>query len=322
MANQPVDFTGDKRRKVTGLVRLVMIKIGHFAPVIGVTAIGLLIQGCTTENTQALHPRGDLTDQAIFGQYTVSTFRSQKGQGSWQVSRNGRPVRGGHGWVFRIGRISPEEDGLPADCLGKDINGNGIPDIVIYEWTGGAHARFIARVVELERHCRLLAEIDGIDSVPRFRDLNSDGVLEIVLQDKTYRYWPGCYAESPAPTVVLRWNQREYLADARLMSIPPPSRDEIKAKAERIAQDAQWAGDPSGQYSRWYIPQELFQTALDLMYGGHEEEGWAFIRLAWTPKYPIDSDLLEEMRALMDRSPYWKEIKKQRASSKSVQATK
>ena len=299
-----------------------MIKIGHLAPVIGVVAMWLLAQGCATKNTRALPPQGDLTDQAIFGQYTVSTFRSQEGHGAWQITRDGKPVRGGQGWVFKIGQVSPEEGGMPADCLGKDINGDGTPDIVIYEWTGGAHARFIARVVELSGDCRLIAEIDGIDSVPRFQDLNSDGVLEVVLEDKTYRYWPSSYAASPAPTVILRWNRGKYLADAKLTATPLPSRDKIKEKAERVARDPQWARGPSGQYSRSYIPRELLQTALDLMYGGHEEEGWEFIRLAWTPKYPVDSGLLEELKSLMDRSPYWMEIKEQRASDRSVEETR
>ena len=276
---------------------------------------GLLIFGCTTGNVGRARAPGELTARMVLGEYTVKTFASED-EGRWEVARNGRLLLRGHGWRFHIGMMPHEDECFPAELLGKDITGNGKPDIVIFEWTGGAHACFVARVIALDEQagdCRLLAEIDGIDSLPRFKDLDGDGVLEIVLHDMTFRYWPGCFANSPMPRVVLRWQNDKYVADARLTATPMPDSTELAAKAANIAQDPEWDRDRTGVYSCWCIPQSLFQTALDLMYGGHEEQGWEFIRLAWTPKYPLDQALSEELRGLLQHSPYWRTLKRERA---------
>jgi hypothetical protein len=294
--------------------------------------------GCTTSTSELSRPKGNLikqvkqgeytistfqtddydfaTEQIVVGEYTIRTFRPDDGDASWNVSNNGRVLIGGHGFCFSIAGMEHYKDCFPADLTGKDINGDGKPDIVIFEWTGGAHSSFVARVIELDGDCRLLAEINGIDSVPEFKNVDQDGVLEIVLLDMTYRYWPGCFATSPAPTVILRWNGKKYVPDARLMATPPPNDAELKAKALKISQDEEW--DQSGKYRQGDIPQDLFQTALDLMYGGYEEKGWEFIKMAWTPHYPVDNDVLEQLRLLMGRSPYWKEVVQQRSSIKNT----
>jgi|GEM_PF-6867590 len=106
------------------------------------------------------------------------------------------------------------------------------------------------------------------------------------------------------------------------METPAPSLAELKSRAEGIQGDDDWNDRVfnSGKYSRAFIPEGLFQFALDLIYGGHEKLGREFIETAWTPKYPLDRELLAECDALLAKSPYWQVIKEQRRSGKNVEA--
>jgi len=56
------------------------------------------------------------------------------------------------------------------------------------------------------------------------------------------------------------------------------------------------------------IPRKLFSYALDLMYSGHEDLGWQFIEQAWSSRYPLDDQMLIDMRERLEKSPYWGEV--------------
>jgi hypothetical protein len=221
------------------------------------------------------------------------------------------------GWHFFLeGQAWNDEKGVRIPAAGKDITGSGKPNLVVYEWTGGFHCCYIAYVFELGSSVTLLAEIDGQHAAPKFVDLDGDSIPEITLYDWTFEYWPGSFAASPAPKVVLRWENGRYVPDAKLMEVQAPSAQDLRQKAESIRNDEVW-NDRAYEHLRWFIPQELFQTALDLMYGGHEELGRKFIGMAWSKEYPLDNDLLAEFDALLLESPYWPAIKRQRASKDS-----
>jgi hypothetical protein len=70
---------------------------------------------------------------------------------------------------------------------GTDINGNGIPDLIVTEWTGGAHCCYTAHVFELGEAFRKIGEIPGRDGGLLFRDLDRDGIYEAVVQDERGR---------------------------------------------------------------------------------------------------------------------------------------
>jgi len=60
------------------------------------------------------------------------------------------------------------------------------------------------------------------------------------------------------------------------------------------------------------IPVELFPTALDLMYSGHEELGWKFIHSAWNDKNADKELVLEKLRGRLGESSYWQELQSPR----------
>lgn len=256
----------------------------------------------------------DVTGEVAIGRYIVRTYLdTEHDGGSWEILADGCRVLAGEGWRFGIGRMWEESvDEDPETLIGRDINGDGVPEVVLYEWTGGAHCCFVARVISLGQKCCILAEIEGQHSVPEFLDCDGDGLMEVVVHDWTFAYWPDCFATSPAPRVVLRWNGASYVADAVLTAAPAPPLPQLRARADEIRCQG-WRSHR--------IPQELFGTALDLMYSGHEDLGWQFIGWAWKPDVPLDEELLKELHERLAQSRYWGQLQRDRGVAGRKAAT-
>src|SRR5688572_4139126 len=97
----------------------------------------ILFAACSCSTTH------NLDDQLTVAGYTITTGRSPEGGGILMIAK-GRLVvhqQTNQAGVFYIGPNSPETDAKNLSSLspGTDINGNGIPDLVVTEWTGGAH---------------------------------------------------------------------------------------------------------------------------------------------------------------------------------------
>jgi len=171
----------------------------QFMKIIGPLIATLLLSaggsGCkkpTPDEGATFVPNGAMRDEATFDGFTVRTYRSGAGCGSFEILRGERRIYAQHGFCFSIGG----QEGNRKDVMrwapvpGADITGNGRPDVIVYEWTGGAHCSFIARVFELGDRCEKLATIDGVHGTPAFVDVDRDSVPEVVIYDWSFAYWP------------------------------------------------------------------------------------------------------------------------------------
>jgi len=252
--------------------------------------------------------RGELTDECTFGIYTIRTYRTRYGDGSLEILKSGQTIYDQHGWVFEIGDRGSMCHSLEFNLIGGDLTGNGKANVVIYEWSGGAHCCYTMFLFQIDGVVKQIAEIDGEDSVPNFADMDGDSVPELLLHDMSYSYWPGSFADSPCPRVILRWSKNSYIVAPELMISPAPSIQELENEAAKIRESERWTSGPNSEYNHYNIPKELFRNALDLMYADHKDLGWKFIEMAWTEKFPVDKELLEELRKRMASSPYWKQL--------------
>jgi hypothetical protein len=97
--------------------------------------------------------------------------------------------------AFYIGPNSPETDAKNTATInpGTDINGNRIPDLIVTEWTGGAHCCYTAHMFELGAAFTKIGEIPERDGGVLFRDLDEDGVYKAVVQDGGREVVLRCY---------------------------------------------------------------------------------------------------------------------------------
>jgi len=251
-----------------------------------------------------------LQDKQVYHDYEVRIFRDDEfGEGYFEVFQKNKLIYKQEGFKFRIGLVYADEDlgsetkgkGNELVAMGKDITGKGIPNLVVSEWTGGAHCCFYFYVFEIGKHFRKIAKLDaGHGDLSHFEDLNGDNRLEFITADWTFAYWRAPFAQSPAPEIILTFRNSTYQLAADLMCKPQPNAKEIEDKAREIQSDA--------SLRKGHPPVALWSYMLDLIYTGNAETAWQFSEIAWASKVPGKEEFLRDFQAQLAKSPYWRQI--------------
>jgi len=162
------------------------------------------------------------------------------------------------------------------EIFGKDITGNGVPNLIVRQYLGGAHGAYRYLVLELDGSA--VKEVDIINGLEaEFRDLNNDGLPEITGIDRAYDYFLGdSFAVSPCPLVVLSFDkaQAKYVLDKQLMTKSPFSPDQLNEISKKYREDTRWQKESRP-------PSVLFDTMLKLIYSGNEIQAWELFDASW-----------------------------------------
>jgi hypothetical protein len=237
-------------------------------------------------------------------------FRVEEWRGSLEILRNNQRVHYVEGGRFTV-NTGAKVSNLPV--AGKDITGDGTPDLVVEENSGGAHCCYSYVILSLGSELKKLAEIHSDDSQLKFEDIDNDGIYELISRDWTFAYWETSFANSPAPTVIFRLKDTIYQFASDLMKKPAPQPEEISAwvadvkrsmdatPQEASQQDKRWAGGG--------VPSLLWNYMLQLIYSGNGEAAWKFIDSAWPQSRPGKQEFLDAFKRQLANSRYWQDLK-------------
>jgi len=238
-------------------------------------------------------------DEARVGLFVVRVVGGEDEPQRVVVSRDGRTVyETAPGWRMRIGRLSgPEAGGVEP---GTDVNADGIPDVTLWDWSGGAHCCFTTIVLSLGTRVDSLVTIATGNSGGRFVNLDEDPQLEFETAEDGFAYWPGSFAGSPHPRVVLDWEGRRLVASCAL-TFQPVTDDSMRELADRLRKEIDWSDDQLSVSAA-----QLFTAMADLQYAGHPDRAIALYRELRPENRAGDLDaLLVEYGSVLGRSPYW-----------------
>jgi hypothetical protein len=273
-------------------------------------------------SSAAFSPPGELVWEEHFEDYQVKTYRHNEesfsetlcdklpsrlasliesiqensSEAGFEILKHGRRVYSQYGYNFRIAEL---EGG--GEVIGRDITGNGTPKIALTDDAGrqGGGELF---VFECGEQFRLIADVESWGVYPRLKDLDGDGIPEVIASDNAFYHWPVCMDGEPMPEVILRWRDGKYVAAKDLMFKPAPTQDELSAKAAQIRTSPEWE-------SGW-APEALWTNAIALMYEGHEDLGRKFVEGAWKPGFPRKKDLIDYfLNGRLETSIYWQDLK-------------
>jgi len=100
------------------------------------------------------------------------------------------------------------------DSPAHDINQNGVADIIINSYSGGAHCCNSTKIYELSSNpegADAIKIFDYVSECPaEIKDLNDDGISEIIGCDSAWAYRYCSFANSPLPTIVWTWDGEYY----------------------------------------------------------------------------------------------------------------
>jgi len=189
-----------------------------------------------------------------------------------------------------------------SDVSGTDINGDGLPDLVVSAWSGGAHCCYSSGVYSVGEEVKpVLTLTTGNCGPGEFEDLNGDGTREFVTCDDRFANMYCSFADSPFPRVVYSYDSSRgiYVVDT------PKFASHYREQLAQALEDAQdWLSESGGR-DLGLDKCRLLRPVLGLMYSGRFQDGIVLIRALYRggDRDEFERDTVERVR----QSPFWVE---------------
>ncbi len=120
--------------------------------------------------------------------------------------------------------------------------------------------------------------------------------------DCTFAYWRTCFADSPAPPVILKFQGQKYEMACDLMRKPGLLHEELNSHAVEIKSLPEWESE--------YPPVRLWSEMLDLIYTGNMSQAWELVDLSWPKGITGKQEFLDDFNGRLQGSPFWEDVQK------------
>ncbi len=251
-----------------------------------------------------------LKDELAVAGYVVRIYYDPYAiKGALRILRDGAVRFEEEGTFYEIGLRS--NDDQPVHALirkGLDLTGDGTPNIVVHHWTWGMHCCYTVYVFSLGEDVRLIDTFDvQDDSLFTFEDIDHDGSWEFLTRDYTFAYWNASFAGSPAPLVILRYEDGRYRLALDLMASPLPDPvEEFKA----MVRSQEWCAENTHAWRKagTCVTSPVWGYMLELIYTGHPREAWEFLDRAWSGSADAKLLFIRDFKDQLALSPYASEL--------------
>jgi hypothetical protein len=210
-----------------------------------------------------------------YGGYVVTrAIVKREGESRAVISRGGREV-------VRLADGAPRPDATRIGLF--PFLGGGVgKQLVVEQYTGGAHCCTVYRVYELGPELRTLFDGDeyGIDELGEDMnvvDIDRDGRYEFTLSVMTFDYFMTSHANSVFPTAVFAYDERarrygiaNRKFSAYLLRGVESDVRAIEARGRRLTKEERAAAF-HGEHFR-----EVMDVLLKYAYAGEPQKGWDF----------------------------------------------
>ena len=198
--------------------------------------------------------------------------------------------------------FSADDWGFSIEVAGQDVNGDGIPDVVLKAYSGGAHCCWTYYIISLGSKPALIKKFENNRDAVFFRDEESGRIVMGTL-DGVFDYFDGlCHACTPFPDVYLR------LDGTNLIDISPEfvaHYDEIIAENRKTltAEERQrlrvLSEKPSDAVPVRETVQKVLMIVLAYLYSGREAQARQALQDVWPPfdQERIWNSILETRRS-------------------------
>lgn len=181
--------------------------------------------------------------------------------------------------------------------FGVDVVGNSSVEIVIREWSGGAHCCFKDHIISLGPRVRLIQTIDlgHSDTSEWERDQNGQWIVHAA--DWTFAYWEASFAESAVVQMVLAAQDGKFVPSQEHMKTEPVDVQSLDARASEIRESM--LEEPT----RWKV--RLGGAMLDLMYSGQREAAAVLMDRVLPAQDSRRESFETDFYGELSRSPWW-----------------
>lgn len=185
---------------------------------------------------------------------------------------------------------------------GKDITGKNIPNLIMTEWSGGAHCCNSLNIFELgENEFKEILAVDGGSYGFKIKDLDGDNIPEIDFWDWPIDYWFNSFAHSAQGRVVLKFIDGKYRVANNLMYKKRPNDQvliELKIKIRK---------DFTEEHPE-HVPNSLLEIMMSLSYSGYKQLALQIASDTWPEERKDLKKFKSEFLDALSQSIYWKEF--------------
>ncbi len=192
--------------------------------------------------------------------------------------------------------IQVEYFNLLGQLSGKDLTGDGIPELVVFSYTGGAHCCSGVTVYSLGETPTLILQTRPSNCGGVFNDLDGDGILEFITCDDLFAYTYCPYAALPLVRAILA-----YTPGAGYVAASPRFSDQYAADMATTTIKAE-AAQP-GALGEWDNTTKcgVLPLVLALLYSGQPDQAWTELARIYT--YPDTTAFQQEIEQTVGTSP-------------------
>lgn len=289
----------------------------------GLLGLCFVLTGCSTQEFQQQHPAklsraisvsipsGAKPEETIrFNDYAITRYFIEAQNPILEIKKAGFRV-----FTLQQSSISIGNYGFADEArfpVGTNLTGNGLPNLVVSTYSGGANCCTDVHVFDLGEQFRHVARFDARHAEGvEFADLDKNGIPTVSMADWRYIGVIGPMIASPAPTIIFRFRDGRYQLAPDLMKQPAPAKEELKQFAQEIRRMFEQARKKPAEadqiLTRWnpdYPVPQLWSKMLDLIYTGNETEALTLFDEAWPETYPGKQKALKRFKGLVEGSPF------------------
>ena len=285
-------LAGDKSIRRTNSMK---VNLFAWALILSVQTIGTTGTECRKEPTAEERNSTAVRSEKSHGEYVAKSLGVDS-YGALQILKDGRQV-----YFVRKRNFLLESGEIPIPKMGTDTTGDGIPNLVVVGYSGGAHCCFKIHLFEIGEKFRHLQDLDLRYGGTSFRNLDKDAALEIVTTDWSYAYAWYSFPGSPSPRVLLKWDGKRYSPAPELMRKAGPAQDDLMKMAKTFQASDEWEEKTP--------PYLLTREIMDLIYTGNMEAARKLYDRSWPKKVAGKKEFAEDMDQQLKASQFWPAIR-------------
>ena len=183
----------------------------------------------------------------------------------------------------------------------RNITGNGIPNLIITNWTGGMHCCNFLTIFELGKQFKKIVTVEANSSSISLIDLDLDGFPEIEFWDGAIDYQFASFAGSPGGRVVLKYHNKRYEVFSSLMRRTAPTSKELTELKKTVSKSFKTEATPN-------LPYDFLKMMMDMSYSGNLKIALELADELWPVKKPGLTKFKNEFSQALRESSYWREF--------------
>ena len=183
----------------------------------------------------------------------------------------------------------------------SDKTGDGVPDIMLDFFSGGAHCCFSTYFVNLGEPPTVIERIDTENASLSPISVNPKGGLRFQTHENAFAYWNIFFAGSPMPLVILEFVNGELRPNFSLTRKRPPALAVLRTKAKKARLKI---NDNPYDGIGMDFEEAFWDEMLDLIYTGNEELAWQYFDLVWPVSKPGKERFLTDFKEQLALSYY------------------